>query len=100
MLKAARNKINENRAFVIVNLLFLTIYSLICFVNHANYRTYALDLGAYTRALYDYAHFHASYGEVFRAAPENILSDHFDLLLMFFLLLFVSYLIFLLLIIN
>ena len=84
MLKTVRNKINDNKAFVIVNLLFLTIYSLICFVNHANYRTYALDLGAYTRALYDYAHFHASYGEVFRAAPENILSDHFDLLLMVF----------------
>ncbi|HXB39523.1 MAG TPA: DUF2079 domain-containing protein [Bacteroidia bacterium] len=84
MLNAIRDKVSQNKAFVGINFVFLTLYSLICFVNHANYRTYALDLGAYTRALYDYAHFHASYGEVFRASPENILSDHFDLLLMIF----------------
>ncbi len=84
MLKTLLNKIAANKAFVIVNLVFLTVYSLICFVNHANYRTYALDLGAYTRALYDYAHFQVSHGEVFRATSENILSDHFDLLLMIF----------------
>lgn len=77
-------KIKENRFLFIANLIFLGIYSLICFVNHANYRTYALDLGAYTRAVYDYAHFHASYGEVFRSTGENILSDHLDLLLMLF----------------
>ncbi len=69
---------------LIFQLVFLLVYSLICFVNHCNYRTYALDLGAYTRALYDYAHFHPSYGEVFRSVPENILSDHFDLLLILF----------------
>lgn len=84
MLGGLIKKCRENKAMVLINLAFLTIYSLICFVNHANYRTYALDLGAYTRALSDYAHFHASYGEVFREVPENILSDHFDILLMLF----------------
>lgn len=84
MLSGVVHKIRANKWLFIINGVFLTIYSLICFVNHANYRTYALDLGAYTRAVYDYAHFHASYGEVFREVPENILSDHFDLLLMLF----------------
>ncbi len=76
--------IKANKYFVGVNAIFLTIYSLICFVNHYNFRTYALDLGLYTRSLYDYAHFKFSYGEIFREVPENMLSDHFDLLLMLF----------------
>ncbi|MEO8760415.1 MAG: DUF2079 domain-containing protein [Bacteroidia bacterium] len=60
------------------------LYSLICFVNHYNFRTYALDLGIYTRAVYDYAHFHFNYCEIFKPQSENILGDHFDLTLMFF----------------
>jgi uncharacterized membrane protein len=74
-------RLRPHRGFILLNILFLLIYALICFVNHYNYRTYALDLGAYTRTVYDYAHFRPSYGEVFRAAPENVLSDHFDLVL-------------------
>lgn len=84
MLSDLKDRFSRNKGFVLLNALFLLIYSLICFVNHYNYRTYALDLGTYTRAIYDYAHFWPSYGEVFRAAPENVLSDHFDLLLMLF----------------
>src|ERR1700739_5017772 len=78
------NRIKDNTLFVLINIMFLTIYSLICFVNHNNFRTYALDLGLYTRTLYDYAHFSFSYSEVFKEIPENMLSDHFDLLLMIF----------------
>jgi len=76
--------IRGNKYFVGVNIIFLAIYSLICFVNHYNFRTYALDLGVYTRALYDYAHFKFNYCEVFESARESMLCAHFDLLLMLF----------------
>jgi len=76
--------IKNNKYFVVINLTFLIIYSLICFVNHSNFRTYALDLGVYTRALYDYAHFRFNYCEVFESARENMLCAHFDLLLILF----------------
>ncbi len=84
MIATFLNTLKRNKIFVGINLLFFIIYSLICFVNHYSFRSYALDLGAYTRTLCDYAHFHFSYGEVFREVPENMLSDHFDLLLMLF----------------
>ena len=74
----------RNRLFLLLNLLYGILYALISLFNHYNFRTYALDLGLYTRTLYDYAHLHFSYGEVFHEAAENILSDHFDLLLMLF----------------
>ena len=83
VIKKMGVKFKTHSAVILWNCLFLLIFSLISFVNHYNYRTYSLDLGLYTRILYDYAHFHLSYGEVFREIPENVLSDHFDLMLMF-----------------
>ena len=35
---------------------FALVYGLIAFVNHYCFRTFGLDLGVYTNALYDYAH--------------------------------------------
>ncbi len=60
------------------------IYALISFVNHYCFRTYTLDLGAYTNALYDYAHFSFNDSATFKAVPENLLADHFDLYLPLF----------------
>ncbi len=57
------------------------IYALISLVNHYCFRTYALDLGAYTNALFDYIHLRWNDSTVFREIPENLLSDHFDLYL-------------------
>ncbi len=57
------------------------IYFLISVVNHYNFRTYALDLGLYTNALYDYIHFQFNDSSVFKVAEENLLADHFDLYL-------------------
>ncbi len=57
------------------------VYSLISFVNHYCFRTYTLDLGAYTNALYDYAHLSFNDSSTFKAVPENLLADHFDLYL-------------------
>lgn len=62
---------------------FAIIYSLIAVVNHYNFRTYALDLGAYTNALYDYVRLQWNDSTVWKPVAENLLSDHFDLLLFF-----------------
>lgn len=58
------------------------VYALISLVNHCLFKTYALDLGLYTHALYEYAHFRAADCSMFKAVPQNLLSDHFDLYLM------------------
>lgn len=63
---------------------FGLIYADISLVNHANFRTYALDLGAYTNAMYDYIHGRFNDSTVFKGQAENLLADHFDLYLMVF----------------
>jgi uncharacterized membrane protein len=68
----------------LILIFFGILFSLISFVNHYYFRTYALDLGAYTNALYDYIHFRWNDGSVFKAVHENLLSDHFDLYLILF----------------
>lgn len=60
------------------------MFALISLVNHYCFRTYALDLGLYTNALYDYAHFSGNDSSVFKETTENILADHFDLYLPLF----------------
>ncbi len=63
---------------------FGLIYADISLVNHANFRTYALDLGAYTNAMYDYIHGRFNDSMVFKAQAENLWADHFDLYLIVF----------------
>ena len=58
------------------------VYALISLVNHYLFKTYALDLGLYTHAMYDYAHFRIDDCSMFKAEPRSILSDHFDLYLL------------------
>lgn len=74
----------ENRTMLYIVVFFAALYSLISVVNHYYFRTYALDLGAYTNALWDYAHFQWNDSMVFQAAAENLLADHFDLYLLAF----------------
>lgn len=62
---------------------FAIIYSLITVVNHYNFRTYALDMGVYTNALYDYARLQWNDSTIWKPVAENVLSDHFDLTLFF-----------------
>ena len=57
------------------------LYALISLVNHYLFKTYALDLGLYTHALYDYAHFRMADCSMFRPLAQNLFSDHFDLYL-------------------
>ena len=57
---------------------FALVYGLIAFVNHYCFRTFALDLGVYTNALYDYAHGQWNDASLFKEQPRNLLSDHLD----------------------
>ncbi len=67
---------------IITSCVFAVIYASISLVNHYLFKTAALDLGVYTNALYDYAHFRFNDSLGFKVNPENLLSDHFDLMLM------------------
>jgi len=73
------NKTNNIRILVILG--FAILYSTISMVNHYMFRTYALDLGIYNQAMYDYAHFRINHNTVFQPDFGNLLSDHFELLL-------------------
>ena len=71
----------KSKAVAFIVILFALVYAGISLVNHYNFRTYALDLGLYTNALYDYAHFQLNFCETFLSQHVNLLADHFDLLL-------------------
>ncbi len=76
--------LKAEKGFYLLAFVFLLLYMLIAFVNHFLFRTYALDLGAYTHALYDYRNFELSYSALFSDRAEILLADHFDLYLMLF----------------
>ncbi|MCO5263540.1 MAG: DUF2079 domain-containing protein [Lentimicrobium sp.] len=76
--------LKQYKGLALIIIIFGVIYSLISLVNHYNFRTYALDLGAYTNAMYDYIHFRWNDSAVFKEIEENLLADHFDLYLIFF----------------
>jgi uncharacterized membrane protein len=63
---------------------FTCLYALISLVNHFLFKSYALDLGVYTNALWDYSHFQFNDSLSFKAESENLLADHFDLYLVLF----------------
>lgn len=71
----------KHRFASLLALLFFVVYGLLAFVNHYLFKTFALDLGVYTNALYDYGHFQFNDKGVFKPVAENLLSDHFDLFL-------------------
>jgi uncharacterized membrane protein len=75
---------NKYKTPLFILAFFAVLYSSISLVNHYLFRTYALDLGAYTHALYDYAHFQWNDSRAFKPIAENLLADHFDLYLMIF----------------
>lgn len=74
-----------NKSILIVILMvFAVLFSLLSITNHYTFRTYGLDLGIYTKALYDYAHFSLCDSSFFLWEPMPLLGDHFDLYLMIF----------------
>lgn len=73
-----------NKSLFWTCLLFAIWYCCIALVNHYCFRTYSLDLGLYTNALYDYSHFQFNDSLTFNVTTENLLADHFDLYLVLF----------------
>ena len=80
-LNVMRTDNKSKLAFAALLVVAGVLYALISLVNHCLFKTYALDLGLYTHAMYDYAHFRASDCSLFMDMPRNLLSDHFDLYL-------------------
>ena len=79
-LSSRRDKVALSAVFIVAGLVF----ALISLVNHYLFKTFALDLGLYTHAMYDYTHFRVDDCSMFKAVPQCILSDHFDLYLVAF----------------
>jgi uncharacterized membrane protein len=81
MKELTLNKRQKNITLAAVFIVAGVLYALVSLVNHYLFKTYALDLGLYTHALYDYAHFRAADCSMFKVVEQNLLSDHFDLYL-------------------
>ena len=81
MRELTLNKRQKNITLATIFIVAGVVYCLISLVNHYFFKTYALDLGLYTHALYDYAHFCIDDCSMFKVIPQSILSDHFDLYL-------------------
>lgn len=56
MPETTPNTLKQRRQLFIIFAAFFVLYGLISFVNHYNFRTYALDLGMFNQALYAYSH--------------------------------------------
>lgn len=69
---------------IIILAVFAVMFSLLSITNYYTFRTYGLDHGLYTKALYDYAHFRMCDCSFFHNEPIALLGDHFDLYLMIF----------------
>ena len=76
-LSARKSKV----AFGVLMAFAAVLFALISLVNHYLFKTYTLDLGLYTHAMYDYTHFRIDDFSMIRQVPKSILSDHFDLYL-------------------
>ena len=76
--------VKNNKALTLIVILFALILGSVTFANHYYFRTYNLDLGAYTNAMYDYIHFRWHDSLSFKTIPENLLADHFDIYLILF----------------
>jgi uncharacterized membrane protein len=82
-MKIQRSTLIDKISFGIL-VVFAALFASITFVNHYNFRTDALDLGAYINATYDYSHGSWNDSSSFLTTPVNFLSDHFDLLVILF----------------
>ncbi len=82
MLKPSKFKQTDTSKMLPLLGFFGVLFAVISLVNHTLFRTYALDLGAYTNALYDYRNFQWNDSTAFLNDPTNLLADHFDLYLM------------------
>lgn len=83
MISQKKNNISNKYLWIVAGIFFL-LYCSISLVNHYNFRASALDLGLYTNALYDYAHFRWADSLMIKPFYENLLGGHFSLYLLIF----------------
>ncbi len=76
------SKRQKNITLATVFTLAGAVYCLISLVNHYLFKTYALDLGLYTHAMYDFAHGRIDDCSIFKETAQSILGAHFDLYLL------------------
>ena len=82
MMKALDSHKSTIQTPVLISIFFGIIFCLVSLPNHYFFRTATLDLGLYTNAIYDYAHFSFSDSSSFKENSSNLIADHFDLFLM------------------
>jgi len=70
--------------FLLLVVAFAAVYISISIVNHYLFRTFALDLGLYTNALFNFRSFCIPDGSMLQNFVSNQLADHFDLTLVVF----------------
>ncbi|MFM7771006.1 MAG: DUF2079 domain-containing protein, partial [Bacteroidota bacterium] len=73
----------QNKSIWMLIITACLVYCTVAIVNHYFFRTYALDLGLYTHALYEYSHGRMATTQLFLESNNLLLSDHFDLYLIF-----------------
>jgi uncharacterized membrane protein len=72
---------NKQHKYILFTLaIYGLVYASISLVNHYFFRTYALDLGLFNNALFDYAHFRPNHYSIIRTLFPNPLCDHFALI--------------------
>ena len=81
MKELTLSKRQKNITLATVFTLAGVVYCLISLVNHYLFKTYALDLGLYTHAMYDFLHGRIDDCSMFKESMQSILGAHFDLYL-------------------
>ena len=81
MKELTLNKRQKNITLATVFTLAGVMYCLISLVNHYLFKTYGLDLGLYTHAMYDFIHGRIDDCSMFKETQQSILGAHFDLYL-------------------
>ena len=76
------DKRQKSIALAVVFTLAGVLYCLMSLVNHYLFKTYGLDLGLYTHAMYDFSHFGVDDCSMFKETLHSILGAHFDLYLL------------------
>ncbi len=76
----SQNKYPYLKLHYFILFVFAFVYCDVSFINHYNYRTYALDLGLYNNAIYSYSHFQINRYPLLRELFPNMLGDHFELI--------------------
>ena len=75
------NTLKKKRALILIFIAFTLLYTIISFINHSLFRTYALDLGVYNHAVYNFSQFKSAVFTLGIDGNEvSFLATHFSLI--------------------